>query len=99
MLESGLLGSGTGHYLLSDKNYSPVLMCHRIVFDSLEGLLLRRFIDKHEESKAFKNPPDIINEKGRLLHHERNPWNMDKVFNISWHTFWQYIRTMSHGSY
>ena len=54
MLESGLLGSGTVHYVLSDKNYSPVLMCHKIVFDSLERLLLRRYIGKHGESKALK---------------------------------------------
>ena len=26
---------------------------------------------------------------GQLLHHQRNPWNKDEVFNIFWqHTFW-----------
>ena len=61
MLESGLLGSGTRHYLSRDKNYSPVLMCHKIGVFSLERLLLRGFIDKHGKIKAFENYPDTIN--------------------------------------
>jgi hypothetical protein len=44
-LESGLVGSGTIHGVLSGKNYSRAITYHKIVLESLERLLLQKFIE------------------------------------------------------
>ena len=74
MLEAGLVGSGTVHGVLSGKNYSRAMICHKIVLESLERLLLKRFLDKQGESMVFENLPDNSNEKlvKYLIYHQRN---------------------------
>ena len=43
LLEAGLVSSRTVFGLLSGKNYSHAMVCHKIVLESLERLLFKSF--------------------------------------------------------
>ena len=47
----------------SVRNYICAMMCHQIMLESLERLLLIRFLDKHGDSMVFKNLPDTSKER------------------------------------
>ena len=44
LLEAGLVGSGTVYGVFSGKNYSRAMVCHKTVLESLERLLMKRFL-------------------------------------------------------
>ena len=41
LLKAGLVGSGTVHGMLGDKNYSHAIVCHKTVLENLERLLFK----------------------------------------------------------
>lgn len=54
LLEAGLVGSGTVYGVLSGKNYSRAMICHNTVLESLEILLVKRFLGHTGESNIFE---------------------------------------------
>ena len=64
LLEAGLVGSGTVYGVLSGKNYSRAMVCHKTVLESLERLLIKRFLEHTGESKFFNSLPETA--KGKL---------------------------------
>ena len=57
LLEAGLVGLGTVHGILSGKIYSCAMTCHKTVLESLERLLIKRFLEHPGGSKLFENLP------------------------------------------
>ena len=55
LLEAGLVGSGTVYGVFSGKNYSRAMVCHKTVLESLERLLMKRFVEHKGESNFFDN--------------------------------------------
>ena len=51
LLEAGIVGSGTVYGVLSGKNYSRAMVCHKIVLEALE----RRFLIHNGEKEHFEN--------------------------------------------
>ena len=58
LLEAGLVGSGTVYEVFSGKNYSRAMVCHKTVLESLERLLMKRFLEHRGESNFFDNLPE-----------------------------------------
>ncbi len=79
LLEAGLVGSGTVYGVMSGKNYSRAMLCHKIVVESLERLLLKYFLDIKNETELFDNLPEI--SKDRLSHLKSHP-SKDKLESV-----------------
>ncbi len=67
LLEAGLVGSGTVYGVLSGKNYSRAMVCHKTVLESLERLLLKQYLDSRGKSKLFEHLPEGAKQKLKQL--------------------------------
>lgn len=53
LLEAGLISSGSLQGVLSGKHYERALSCHKIMLESLERLLLERYLEIRGEDSSF----------------------------------------------
>lgn len=54
LLEDGLTGSGSVQGVLREKHYERVMHCHKAVLESLERLVLDRFLVERGKENIFK---------------------------------------------
>ena len=47
LLEANLISSGSILGVLSGKNYSRAVRCHKVLFESLHRLLISKFVEEH----------------------------------------------------
>jgi len=67
LLEAGLVGSATVHGVLSGKNYSRAMLCHKMLVESLERLLAIEFLDSTQQCHIFDGPPEEAQKKLKEL--------------------------------
>ena len=63
LLESGLIGSGSVHGVLSGIHYERAMQCHTILLESLERLLLDQFHERENEDSLFASLPEETRDK------------------------------------
>ena len=80
LLESGLMSSGSLQGVISGKNYSRAMFCHKAMAEGLERMLLRKFQElKGEGGLLQQNLPDESLSKVVNLFATRNKDNFDEV--------------------
>ena len=67
LLEAGLIGSGSVHGVLSGKHYERAMHCHKIVLESLERILLDKFLEQENEDESFASLPEGTRDKINTL--------------------------------
>ena len=58
MLVAELVKSGTVHGVMSGKNYSRAMVCHKTMLEALARLLLTLFLEQRGEEATFAHLPD-----------------------------------------
>ena len=79
MIEAGLIGSGSIHGVLSGKHYERAMHCHKIVLESLERVLLDRFLSMEGIEKVFDSLPDASKDRVNTLMESPLKDMMDEV--------------------
>jgi len=64
LMEAGLVGSGTIGGIMSGKNYSRAMACHKTVLEALERLIVEAFIESRNETSVFESLP--VDSKANL---------------------------------
>lgn len=59
LIEAGLISSGSLNGVISAKNYSRSLHCHKTALEALERLILSVFLEKKGETVPFTNLPKV----------------------------------------
>ena len=67
LLKTGLVGSGTVDVILSGKNYSRAMLCHKMLVEGLERLLLKDFLDTTQQSHILESLPAQAQERIKEL--------------------------------
>ena len=80
LLEIGLTGSGSVHGVLRGKHYERVMHCHKILLESLERVLLDRFLEK-EEDVTFASLPEGTRDKINTLIYSQTKYTMDNLMS------------------
>ena len=57
LMEAGLVGSGTIGGIMSGKNYSRAMACHKTVLEALERLTVVAFLESRNETSVFESIP------------------------------------------
>ena len=81
LFEAGLVGSGTIYGVLSGKNYSRAMVCHKTVLESLERLLLKQFLEERGETKLFENLPEGAKEKLNKINQSLTKKTLEECIN------------------
>lgn len=81
MLEAGLVGSGTVYGVMSGKNYSRAMVCHKIVLESLEKLLLKTFLSQTGQNEIFETLPDESKKKVKKVKLSLNKKSIEDLLN------------------
>ena len=53
LLEAELIGLGSVRGVLSGQHYERAMHCHKILLESLERILLDRFLEQEDEDVSF----------------------------------------------
>ena len=64
LLESNLISIGSIHGVLSGKNYSRSIMCHKVLFESLHRLLLKKYVSENFEHLQLMEDNEVILSSG-----------------------------------
>ena len=57
LMEEGLVGSGTIGRIMSRKNYSRAMACHKTVLEALQRLIVEAFLESRIETSMFESLP------------------------------------------
>ena len=90
LLEAGLIGSGSVHGVLSGKHYERAMHCHKILLESLERILLDKFLEQENEDVIFSSLPEGTRDKINTLIYSQTKYTMDDL--MSDERFITYIR-------
>ena len=75
LLEAGIMSVGSMNGVMSGKNYSRAINCHKVMAESLERLLLDRYL----ETRSLKGlPGDLLQAIDHIIN-ERSSENLDAV--------------------
>ena len=88
LLEAGLIGSGSVHGVLSGKHYERAMHCHKILQESLERILLDKFLEQENEDVIFASLPE--GTRDNTLIYFQTKYTMDDL--MSDEGFITYIR-------
>jgi len=58
LIEAGLITSGSLHGVLSGKNYSRAIHCHKVLLESLERLLMQQYLSSLQQDDIFDGLSD-----------------------------------------
>ena len=81
LLEAGLIGSGSVHGVLSGKHYERAMHCHKILLESLERILLDKFLEQENEDAIFASLPEGTRDKINTLIYSQTKYTMDDLMS------------------
>lgn len=67
--------------VMSGKNYSRAMVCHKIVLESLEKLLLKTFLSQTGQNEIFETLPDESKEKVKKVKLSLNKKSIEDLLN------------------
>ena len=79
LLEAGLIGSGSVNGVLSGKHYERAMYCHKILLESLERILLDKFLEQEDEDVIFATLPEGTRDKVNTLIYSQTKYTMDDL--------------------
>ncbi|KAK6184936.1 hypothetical protein SNE40_007284 [Patella caerulea] len=62
LIEAGLISSGSLSGVMSGKNYSRSLHCHKVMVESMERLMISKFIEENGEVVPFEKCADSVKD-------------------------------------
>ena len=81
LLEAGLIGTGSVHGVLSGKHYEMAMHCHKILLESLERILLDKFVEQENEDVIFASLPEGTRDKINTLIYSQTKYTMDDLMS------------------
>ena len=82
LMEAGLVGSGTIVRIMSGKNYSRAMACHKTVLEALQRLIVEAFLESIVKGSSTRKPK---NWKA-FLQNEENKQQLCKLMHTVWST-------------
>ena len=73
LLEAGIMSVGSTNVVMSSKTYSRAINCHKVMAESLERLLLDRYL----ETRSSKGLPDDLLQAIDHIINKRSSENLD----------------------
>ena len=81
LLEAGLIGSGSVHGVLSGKHYERAMHFHKILLESLERILLDKFLEQENKNAIFASLPEGTRDKINTLIYSQTKYTMDDLMS------------------
>jgi len=84
LMEAGLVGSGTIGDIMSGKNYSRAMACHKTVLEALQRLTVEAFLESRNETSVFESLPvdSKVNLKSIALTCPPRKEDLDEAFKV-----------------
>jgi len=84
LMEAGLVGSGTIGEIMSGKNYSRVMACHKTVLEALQRFTVEAFLESRNETSVFESLPvdSKVNLKSIALSCPLRKEDLDEAFKV-----------------
>jgi len=84
LMEAGLVGSGTIGEIMSGKNYSRAMACHKTVLEALQRLTVVAFLESRNETSVFESLPvdSKVNLKSITLTCPPRKEDLDEAFKV-----------------
>ena len=83
LLEATLISSGSLQGVMSGKNYSRAIRCHKVLFESLYRLLARKFLDKEGHVSLFKDTSEEVKNAIEDLENNPSTENLDNFLELN----------------
>ena len=81
LLEAGLIGPGSVHGVLSGKHYERAMHCHKILLESLERILMDKFLEQENEDVIFASLPEGTRDKINTFIYSQTKYTMDDLMS------------------
>ena len=81
LLEAGLIGSGSVHWVLNEKHYERAMHCHKILLESLERILMDKYLEQENEDVIFASLPEGTRDKINTLIYSQTKYTMNDLMS------------------
>ena len=81
LLEAGRIGSGSVHGLLSGKHYERAMHCQKILLESLERILLDKFLEQENEDAILASLPEGTRDNINTLIYSQTKYTVEALMS------------------